>query len=128
MDSITEYRSHILEEYRQQIEDDLKLLEHERAGIENSLRNISDLFEIGSRVAAIRQVCEVLASIQRVLEDAQRTSLSHAPVPMPRAKTRGPCSAGDPRGLVGASRLSAGAYAASWRSSALRGRFPGSTR
>ena len=83
MDSTTKYRRHILEEYRQRIEDDLKLLEHERTEIENSLHNISDLSEIGSRVAAIRQVCEVLASIQRLLEDAQRTSPSHAPSPMP---------------------------------------------
>ncbi|MEW2166936.1 hypothetical protein AB0912_28620 [Streptomyces sp. NPDC007084] len=69
MDATTEYRRHILEEYRLRIEGDLKLLENEKTEIENSELDKS---EIASRVAAIHHVCKVLTDIRRHLEDARR--------------------------------------------------------
>ncbi|MCC8339025.1 hypothetical protein LMJ38_24215 [Streptomyces sp. R1] len=77
MDSTSCYSRHVLDEYRQRIEDDLKLLEHERTWMESSLSAFTGTPDTASRVAAIRQICEVLTSIHKLLDDARTPATAH---------------------------------------------------
>lgn len=69
----TGYPSHILQQYRQRIENDLRLLEQEKLQVERSTGHLSVLTSTHREIAAMQQVLDVLGSIRNLLIDAQGT-------------------------------------------------------
>ncbi|MCC8339024.1 hypothetical protein LMJ38_24210 [Streptomyces sp. R1] len=90
------YPSHILQQYRQRVENDLRLLEQELRRVERSADRHARLDAPALEIAALRQVVDVLGSIHVLLIDAQGSRPNLA-MPSRAADPRG---AGTPDGLV----------------------------
>ncbi|MET8536618.1 hypothetical protein ABZV67_33385 [Streptomyces sp. NPDC005065] len=67
----TSYPSHILQQYRQRVENDLRLLEQEKLKVERSAGSGMGFDASHREIAAMQQVLEVLRTFRNLLINAQ---------------------------------------------------------